>query len=947
MKTHNSKTYLEEIKNIIKTKIPKSNSNPNINSPYIKYGKLNQKVNYDSKYSLSNFIPVMEYNDIKTIGSGSFGRVYLAKNILDNKIYAIKHMDKKKLLKILKSLKGIYYEIDIQSRIEHENIIRILYTDEDEESFDLVMEYAQKGNLFHYIRKYKGLNEDLTFQLFIQVVNAVYFLHKNDLIHRDIKPENILLFDSPNNKNNILVKLCDFGWCVKLDGESRKTFCGTTEYMSPELIEHKLYSKEIDVWSLGILLYEMIHGYSPFRPNKAKFEEKEVFENIKKHKLKFGKNVSEECKKLIYNLLAFNKNERYKVEDIYNSEFVKRYEKNHLFIDIKKENDNDEKFIKNKFRKSLNNKIDIKNSNIKEQSHRIFKNKSLSKIYKTYSHKNYNNKIKKYNNSFMNPIPNDIYNNISTNRIFNESKDKLRKNIMNTKLNTFKKINLLERSRSLSKESIFSEQILSNTKSKKKINCYSFVDGKTNSKELINIKDVKNRNKNILTQINQISSTEISSKFDINTEKIFSKQNTTNIFEISKSKNSFTNINTPKNNFYKEKKNNRIDKKQKINKKEKLNIEEQDRDTIKLDLYSHSFNKNIIEDLELNNANFKQSKSPEIKKLSSDKQINKDIKNDKKNIKYKSNKKEKFKKFNINDINYLIDKNNYDYITKKITKSNSFNLKTNKVFSKDKKFIKYTQKKINSKDIFLTKIDYQTKNKKNIFIPRNQNYLAIKTQKINNYTNSILSHNITPKNELMKSFVDQKKQNHTQPRKLLYINLQNKKPLYNSSRNNKISEEINNNKNMFSAPFNRINNINYQSNNINNFYIINNNTNIDEQIIDLKKHIENQNMNQTYNNMDKNSYGRIKSLNMKKKELSLDNYIQKVKIGNKSFNNFIKNDKSKKKNKNEQSSSSDKSEKNLTPKKNKDNIKINPIKLLGEFQKEYRCFYNNITNKNK
>ena len=119
---------------------------------------------------------------------------------------------------------------------------------------------------------------------------------------------------------------------------------------------------------------------------------------------------------------------------------------------------------------------------------------------------------------------------------------------------------------------------------------------------------MKNRNKNILTQINQISSTEISSKFDINTEKIFSKQNTTNIFEISKSKNSFTNINTPKNNFYKEKKNNRIDKKQKINKKEKLNIEEQDRDTIKLDLYSHSFNKNIIEDLELNNANFKQSK---------------------------------------------------------------------------------------------------------------------------------------------------------------------------------------------------------------------------------------------------------------------------------------------------------------------------------------------------
>ena len=161
----------------------------------------------------------------------------------------------------------------------------------------------------------------MAFSLFIQVVNAVYFLHKNNLIHRDIKPENILIFE-----NNI-IKLCDFGWCVKLEeGEQRGTFCGTTEYMSPELINHEEYSKEIDIWSLGVLLYEMIHGYSPFRPDKPNFNQRDVIENIRKHRLKFNNNISQKCKDLIYHLLDEEADKRYKIDDIFNSDFVKYYE---------------------------------------------------------------------------------------------------------------------------------------------------------------------------------------------------------------------------------------------------------------------------------------------------------------------------------------------------------------------------------------------------------------------------------------------------------------------------------------------------------------------------------------------------------------------------------------------------------------------------------------------
>ena len=292
-----------------------------IHSPYIIQGILSIKRTYDEKYNLNNFVKITQNGKPIIIGGGSFGQVYLVKNKINKKLYAIKHMEKKLLAEKLNNLDGIYKEIYIQSRIDHPNILPILFVSETVSDFDLVLEYAPYGSLFYFIRKNKRLNEPLTFSLYIQVVNAVYFLHKNNLIHRDIKPENILIF------NNNIIKLCDFGWCANLEeGQQRVTFCGTTEYMSPELINHEEYSKEIDVWSLGILLYEMVHGYSPFRPDKPKFQPKDVIQNIRRHNLKFSKKVSEECKELIYHLLEQDPNKRIKVEDIFYSDFVKYYE---------------------------------------------------------------------------------------------------------------------------------------------------------------------------------------------------------------------------------------------------------------------------------------------------------------------------------------------------------------------------------------------------------------------------------------------------------------------------------------------------------------------------------------------------------------------------------------------------------------------------------------------
>ena len=322
VRSDNNSNNININNNIINTQLYQEEKNQTkIKSPYLIPGILNIRRTYDQKYSLNNFCPIFEDGKPKIIGCGSFGQVFLVMNKINKKLYAIKHMEKKILAEKLNNLDGIYKEIYIQSRIDHPNILPILFVNETISDFDLVLEFASYGSLFHFIRNNKSLNEPLTFSLFIQVVNAVFFLHKNNLIHRDIKPENILLFE-----NNIL-KLCDFGWCVKLeDGQQRDTYCGTTEYMSPELVNHVEYSKEIDVWSLGVLLYEMVHGYSPFRPDKPNFIAKDVIRNIRLHKLRFNNSVSEECKELIYHLLDENPDTRYKVEDIFYSDFVKYYE---------------------------------------------------------------------------------------------------------------------------------------------------------------------------------------------------------------------------------------------------------------------------------------------------------------------------------------------------------------------------------------------------------------------------------------------------------------------------------------------------------------------------------------------------------------------------------------------------------------------------------------------
>lgn len=162
----------------------------------------------------------------------------------------------KNQLSTLKLLPQLFNELKILSSCQHPNIIALHALFEDEKYIFMVMELAEDGTLYNYIRNKHFLSRDEISMLMAQIIKAVAYLHNKSppILHRDLKPENILLKDKE-------IKLCDFGWSnVDKKDVVRNTFCGTPEYLSPEMILGTGHDEKVDVWSLGVLMYEMFTG---------------------------------------------------------------------------------------------------------------------------------------------------------------------------------------------------------------------------------------------------------------------------------------------------------------------------------------------------------------------------------------------------------------------------------------------------------------------------------------------------------------------------------------------------------------------------------------------------------------------------------------------------------------------------------------------------------------
>ncbi|NXV98956.1 MARK1 kinase, partial [Fregetta grallaria] len=246
------------------------------------------------------------YRLLKTIGKGNFAKVKLARHVLTGREVAVKIIDKTQLNPT--SLQKLFREVRIMKILNHPNIVKLFEVIETEKTLYLVMEYASGGEVFDYLVAHGRMKEKEARAKFRQIVSAVQYCHQKCIVHRDLKAENLLL-DADMN-----IKIADFGFSNEFTvGNKLDTFCGSPPYAAPELFQGKKYDgPEVDVWSLGVILYTLVSGSLPFDGQNLK----ELRERVLRGKYRIPFYMSTDCENLLKKLLVLNPIKRGSLEQI-------------------------------------------------------------------------------------------------------------------------------------------------------------------------------------------------------------------------------------------------------------------------------------------------------------------------------------------------------------------------------------------------------------------------------------------------------------------------------------------------------------------------------------------------------------------------------------------------------------------------------------------------------
>ena len=260
---------------------------------------------------------IKDFTVLGTIGEGSFGKVSLVRHNKTGSQYAIKQISK--LNKNNQEGKTYFRrEIEIMYKIHQSNVVRLFNHFEDNEYCYFVMEYVENGNLFcqpQWKNNHCFLSTDVA-KIIKEVICAVYYLHNMNppIIHRDIKPENVLI-----DKDGV-AKLTDFGWSNYVDSkEIRSTYCGTPVYLAPEMIKEIGHDEHLDIWCIGVLLFELLTGNVPFKGKDIQ----SLNNNILSLKISWPKDIDPIAKNLIFKILKPNPNERISLRDMLKHPFFK------------------------------------------------------------------------------------------------------------------------------------------------------------------------------------------------------------------------------------------------------------------------------------------------------------------------------------------------------------------------------------------------------------------------------------------------------------------------------------------------------------------------------------------------------------------------------------------------------------------------------------------------